>query len=766
MGANHSNRALAVLRAVNRSLETATDEQALLDDVCRTVIEVGGYRFTWIGYPVDDAAKSVRFVACAGHHPDYLDTIDISWGDNPIGRGPAGVAIREGKAGSIRFIRDHADFWPWRNSALNYGYHSVIALPLRWQGAPFGCLAILSAEADSFDAAESELLRELTSSLSFGIHALRTARERERVEHELRTERDTQQILRNILNLALENISLDEKMDRTLELLFDIPWLKFERKGSVFLADEGTRVLRLLSKRYLSPILAEKCREVPFGRCLCGKAAAGGELVFHAHMDERHETRFDGIQDHGHYCQPIVSAKGVIGLLNLYVSPGYTPSTIEAPFLRAIADTLAGIIEREQAEMAQRRLVTILEATPDLVTITDIEGRCLYCNEGARTAYSNATCSPADDTSLFCRYQPEVAHRLRFEAFPNAIAAGLWEGEMVLRSLLGNDMPASMMVMSHRDSRGEVAYLSVVARDISHRKQVEDAMRTAALREKNFANSLINGLPGIFYLVDHEGRLMRWNSNFEKTLGYPGDALRTMGLRDVVKAADWPTMERTCKDIIEYGNSSIEVMLRTRDGREIPFYINGTRIESADAGTTVVGMGIDISYRHQLEQELRQRATTDVLTGVFNRLKMEETLELELKKSLRYNSPLAIAMFDIDNFKQVNDKHGHEVGDEVLKRVAAISREQLREVDMLARWGGEEFMVVAGVTTLEEMAAIAERMRAAIACESIAPAGTVSASFGVGQFKPGETQKDLLKRVDDALYAAKKAGRNRVQVSD
>lgn len=291
-------------------------------------------------------------------------------------------------------------------------------------------------------------------------------------------------------------------------------------------------------------------------------------------------------------------------------------------------------------------------------------------------------------------------------------------------------------------------------------------MRTAALREKNFANSLINGLPGIFYLVDQEGWLMRWNSNFEKTLGYSGDALRSMSVRDVVRAVDWPTMERACKDIVEYGHSSVEVALRTRCGREIPFHINGTRIENANAGTTVAGMGIDISYRQQLEEELRQLATTDVLTGVFNRLKMEDALEHELKKSTRYNSPLAIAMFDIDNFKRVNDRHGHEVGDVVLKRIAAIVRQQLREVDLLARWGGEEFMVLADVTTLEEMAAIAERMRAAIADEAIAPVGIVTASFGVGQYRQGETRKDLLKRVDDALYRAKKAGRNRVQLAD
>ncbi len=754
-----TQQALEVLRATNKALETAVDEQQLLGDICRIAVEVGGYRFSWIGYAEHDAEKSVRFMACAGHHPDYLKVIKISWAEDDSGRGPAGIAIRTGNACAVQHIKDNPSFRPWYAVAIEFGYQSVIALPLRWQGATFGCLAILSGEADAFGAEEAGLLGELAASLSYGINALRTEAGRARAELELRTERDAQEILRRILSLSLEKLSLEQKLDRTLELLFDVPWLSLERKGSVFLVNEGGNTLQLVSRRYLSPVLVEKCASVPFGHCLCGRAAASGELLFHGHLDADHETSFPGIEDHGHYCQPIHSAKGVIGLLNLYVAAGHEPKPVEAPFLRAVADTLAGVIERERAEMARQRLVTILEATPDLVTITDTQGRCLYCNAGARALMASGSCT-ACEASLFAHYPPAISRMMREEAYPAAIAAGIWEGEVDLLRPDGSGFPVSQLVMAHRDGQGNVAYVSTVARDISDRKRAEAAAQAAALREKNFANTIINSLPGIFYLVDREGRLLRWNSNLETTLGYPGDQLRALTLRALVEPPEWDKMAETCSSIMEFGSASVEISLRSRGGKIIPFYINGVRIDSAESGPAVVGMGIDISYRHMLESELRRRATTDALTGVFNRLKMEELLEQELKKSERYSTPLSIVMFDVDYFKRVNDTFGHDVGDDVLRQVAQLTSCQLRDVDALARWGGEEFMIVATSTAATEILVLAERVRLAIAQHSFPVVGHVSASFGLGEFLHNETQKDFIKRVDDALYAAKKAGRN------
>lgn len=144
---------------------------------------------------------------------------------------------------------------------------------------------------------------------------------------------------------------------------------------------------------------------------------------------------------------------------------------------------------------------------------------------------------------------------------------------------------------------------------------------------------------------------------------------------------------------------------------------------------------------------------------------MEEVLEQELRRSRRYRSVVSIAMFDIDHFKKVNDTYGHDAGDEVLKRVADITKEQLREIDFLSRWGGEEFMVISAETTLEEMQHLAERVRDAIEKHQGFDNIRVTARFGIGQYRHEESQKQFLKRVDDALYQAKDGGRNQVKHS-
>jgi diguanylate cyclase (GGDEF)-like protein/PAS domain S-box-containing protein len=753
------------LRAANKALETASDEQQLLYDICRIAVEVGGYRFAWVGYAMEDEDKSVRFMAHAGESPEYLDTIRITWDESDTGRGPAGNAIRTLTPHIVQHISDSNEFAPWRHQALQFGYRSVIALPLRWRGNLFGCLVILSVDPDAFDADEAELLGELASSLSYGINALRTGLAHEQASQALRTERDSQEVLRRILSLSLETLSLEEKLDRILELLFDVPWLSLEHKGSVFLVDEGSRQLRLVSRRYLSPLLHELCSTVPFGHCLCGRAAASNELVFCNHIDDKHDNHFEGIQDHGHYCQPIRSATGVLGVLNLYVAAGHQPSPLEARFLEAVADTMAGVIEREQAEMARQRLVTLLEATPDLVTITDTSGKCLYCNDSAQTILGARKSCHSCEKSIFSHYPDKAAATIRDVAYPMAIEAGLWEGELELTTEHALPMPVSLLVMSHRDSHGDVAYLSTIARDIRDRISAEQAAQELAVHEKLFANSIINSLPGIFYLTDLNGRLRRWNHNLEAILGYTSKRLGEMQLNELMSDEARAAMEHSHEVVLRQGSASMEVDLTDHTGAQQPFFITNTLIEHVDSGKGIVGIGIDISYRKQLERELEARATTDILTGAFNRLKMEETLEYELNRSNRYRIPVSITMFDIDHFKQVNDTHGHDVGDEVLKAFAAIARSQLRDVDLLSRWGGEEFMIISSDTALNEMINLAERVRQAITAKPVTSGVNITASFGVGQFIQGESQKELLKRVDDALYRAKAAGRNQVKIA-
>jgi diguanylate cyclase (GGDEF)-like protein/hemerythrin-like metal-binding protein len=169
--------------------------------------------------------------------------------------------------------------------------------------------------------------------------------------------------------------------------------------------------------------------------------------------------------------------------------------------------------------------------------------------------------------------------------------------------------------------------------------------------------------------------------------------------------------------------------------------------------------------RHDAESRARdsaRQADTDALTGVQNRLGFEAALGKELGRSRRYGHPLSVVMLDLDHFKRVNDTFGHGAGDQVLVGVARILETNVRDSDTVGRLGGEEFMVLAPGTPGRGGIQLAEKLRALIAETPLGPAGLVTGSFGVAELRPGETAEALLARADQALYAAKSGGRNRV----
>jgi diguanylate cyclase (GGDEF)-like protein len=158
-------------------------------------------------------------------------------------------------------------------------------------------------------------------------------------------------------------------------------------------------------------------------------------------------------------------------------------------------------------------------------------------------------------------------------------------------------------------------------------------------------------------------------------------------------------------------------------------------------------------------------ATTDALTGASNRRKFNDLTRDALEHVRRYGHPLSLFILDIDHSKRVNDAYGHEAGDQVLVALAGLLRAGIRATDSLARWGGEEFVVLSPGVTADGEVALAERLRAAAAGYDHASAGTVTASFGVAEHRPGETPDELFARADRALYRAKEGGRNRVEVA-
>lgn len=168
----------------------------------------------------------------------------------------------------------------------------------------------------------------------------------------------------------------------------------------------------------------------------------------------------------------------------------------------------------------------------------------------------------------------------------------------------------------------------------------------------------------------------------------------------------------------------------------------------------------------QANRELTHLSLTDRLTQTYNRVKLDAVLAKEMARATRYNYTFSVIFLDIDHFKQVNDTHGHMVGDAVLVRLASLLKDHVRKSDNLGRWGGEEFLLILPHTSLERACALAEKLRQTIEVEVFPVAGHQTCSFGVTAYCRGDGLAELLARADQALYKAKNSGRNRVQVKE
>jgi diguanylate cyclase (GGDEF)-like protein/PAS domain S-box-containing protein len=232
----------------------------------------------------------------------------------------------------------------------------------------------------------------------------------------------------------------------------------------------------------------------------------------------------------------------------------------------------------------------------------------------------------------------------------------------------------------------------------------------------------------------------------------------------------WVNLEernRYLQHVFRHGRiDDFEAEMRTSSGRTFWARLSGQRLRFAGDDALLAAI-VDITEQRQTHENLRELATHDPLTGVFNRRHVEEVLRQELDRAARHERPLAVAMLDADHFKNINDTYGHQTGDEVLRAISGRCQRTLRTNDVLGRYGGEEFVIVFPETNLAEAGAVAERLRAAVA-ESPIKVGdnalAVTVSIGLAAFAPGQDADKLFQRADSALYTAKQDGRNLVRV--
>lgn len=186
---------------------------------------------------------------------------------------------------------------------------------------------------------------------------------------------ENERTLNTLLRTVVSRAPLHNILESCLNIILSVSWLALESKGGVFLVRDEARVLELVSQVNLDPELQTLCARVPFGRCLCGRAAATGELIYTNCVDPRHEIRFDGMAPHGHYNVPLVDDGKVLGVIVLYLPHGHTADDSEAAFVRAIADILALVVRQKTLEEKLEEAVSELEQQAYFDSLTGLYNR-------------------------------------------------------------------------------------------------------------------------------------------------------------------------------------------------------------------------------------------------------------------------------------------------------------------------------------------------------------------------------------------------------
>lgn len=331
--------------------------------------------------------------------------------------------------------------------------------------------------------------------------------------------------------------------------------------------------------------------------------------------------------------------------------------------------------------------------------------------------------------------------------------------EIRLKRKNGSEFYARLESKVARDSFGNNICRTSLT-DMTEHKQIEEKLKTAS----NEWRATFDASSDPIMLIDGEMKIVKANLAATKYLLKPFNEILGKTYFELFQGTDIPPAE-----------CPLEKMKKTKKHEEAELYLSERYIWVRvsfdpifdDKGNLIMFVHIirDITESKHAEEELRRLATTDKLTEAYNRIKFEEIIEREIERVKRSNQPLSMIMFDIDDFKKINDTYGHSAGDYVLKTIADIVREAIRKIDYFIRWGGDEFVIISSETNLEKAHVLAERIREITESYKFDTVGKVTASFGVTEFKEGDTEDSFLRSIDNAMYSAKKKGRNRVEES-
>ena len=441
---------------------------------------------------------------------------------------------------------------------------------------------------------------------------------------------------------------------------------------------------------------------------------------------------------------------------------------------RVIHTIWRDITDRKAAEKSRQKeketVSTILESTPHGITLIDKHNKYLYVNPYFTeiTGYTIKDIPTRDD--WFKKVYPEKKDRKK--------ASDAWgkdSNNMCKEKSREFEIKCKNGQSKHIEFRSTFLKdrkLSVLT-DVTQRRESEAALKESEERLK----AILFATPDPMVIYDDQGYTEYINPAFVALFGWSLDELKGKRIHFVPEGEKQITFEKT-KELFDFGNKvQFETKRLTKNGISIDVIISASGIKNLKGEISkIIVILKDNTEQKQAKKELKllnlklkHEATHDPLTGALNRRAILEILSKELIRTKRRNTKLSIGLCDIDHFKHINDKYGHQVGDDALCSFVKVMQNTLRPYDLLGRYGGEEFLLVMPDSSVSTEQGVYERLRTKIADHQLGTRSggvNITVSIGITSSNGDETADEMIAKADAALYRAKGNGRNQLVYAD
>ena len=561
------NRLYFFIMQMNQAIVKAKEELNLFKETCRIAVESGKFRMAWIGMLDEDHNKLIP-VTYAGEEAEYLSKITIiSVAGSPESMGPGGSAFREGKYFVCNDIESAPEMAPWREAALGRNYRSSIGLPLKRGNEVVGLFALYTDKKDFFDAEEIAMLEDITADISFALESYKQEAMRRRAEEEL---------------------------------------LKSKRSYENLTETSPVGIFHTDTSGYTTYVNPRWCQITGLPK---GKALGNGWLDA-VHPDDR-DSVFEGwkkaiAEQTFSVCEyRFIRPNGKIAWVLGQAVPERGIDGEITGYVGTTTDITGRKIAEEEVLNKEKRFRALIENSTDGLSVIGVDGTVLDISPSGEKILSFSRnevigkipkdiVHPEDVGFVVATFRdildnpdhiPTIQYR---HLLPGG---GFRWIECSYKNLL-NEPYINAIVLNYRDVTGQVV------------------AKNAIINERNLSDTIIDSLPGIFYLYTEAGQFLRWNGSFEAVTGYGPDEIRRMHPLDFFDTDEKELLKQKIGNVFIVGEDHVQANFLLKTGAKIPYYFTGKSI-TYEGKRCLLGVGIDFSDRVQAQEKIKE--TTEQL---------------------------------------------------------------------------------------------------------------------------------------------------------